>query len=184
VIRACSQVFTAVSLVIVMMTLFFLGPVRAHVTVRSRACVLAIVIALRSRLTPLPLPRQVFAYMPKVTGSAIIVTAAIGLFEFHDVLFLVRGRVVMTCITHAACIPHTPQWRLRSYSSIALFLFTFVMTVMIGIELVCIVLTHITHCIVYLTHTHAGHSLLSRALTVSRAQASVRAAHSIPGPGV
>lgn len=56
----------------------------------------------------------VFSFMPRVCGSAIIVVAALNLVEIHDVVFL---------------------WRLRSWTSLSLFLFTFVVTVLEGVEL-------------------------------------------------
>jgi high affinity sulfate transporter 1 len=56
----------------------------------------------------------VFSYMPRVCGSAIIVVAALNLVEVHDVVFL---------------------WRLRSWTSLSLFLFTFIVTVLEGVEL-------------------------------------------------
>lgn len=56
----------------------------------------------------------VFGLMPRVVGSAIIVVAAIGLFELHDIVFL---------------------WRIRAYTSLMLFAFTFVSTVWAGVEI-------------------------------------------------
>ena len=79
---ASSQVYSLSAAVVVLATIFFLGPV--------------------------------FSFMPRVVGSAIIVVAALGLFEVHDVIFL---------------------WKLRAYSSIALFSFTFVSTVWAGVEI-------------------------------------------------
>jgi high affinity sulfate transporter 1 len=78
---ATSLVFSAVTLLVVLGTILFLGPV--------------------------------FEHMPRVCGSAIIVVAAIGLVEIHDVVFL---------------------WKMRSYSSLMLFMFTFFLTVFAGVE--------------------------------------------------
>lgn len=57
---------------------------------------------------------SVFSLMPRVVGSAIIVVAALGLFEMHDIVFL---------------------WRLRAFSSLLLLAFTFVVTLAVGVEL-------------------------------------------------
>jgi high affinity sulfate transporter 1 len=78
---AQSLVFSVITLIVVMCTILFLGPV--------------------------------FEHMPRVCGSAIIVVAAIGLVEVHDVAFL---------------------WKMRSYSSLCLFMFTFFLTVFAGVE--------------------------------------------------
>jgi high affinity sulfate transporter 1 len=79
---AATQVYSVVTALVVLGTIYFLGPV--------------------------------FGFMPKVCGSAIIVVAALNLVEVHDVVFL---------------------WQLRAWSDLALFAFTFGITVALGVEL-------------------------------------------------
>lgn len=55
-----------------------------------------------------------FAFLPKVVMSSIIFVAATGLFEFEDVEFM---------------------WKIKAWKDLFLFLLTFGMTVILGVDL-------------------------------------------------
>ncbi len=79
---AQTQLFTLITSLVILLTIFLLGPL--------------------------------FSFLPKVVMSSIIFVAATGLFEFEDVEFM---------------------WKIKAWKDLFLFLLTFGMTVILGVDL-------------------------------------------------
>ncbi|PRP85219.1 hypothetical protein PROFUN_06989 [Planoprotostelium fungivorum] len=79
-------------------------------------------------------------YLPKVTMSAVIINAAFGLFEVHELFFL---------------------WKIRAYKDISLFLTSFIATNIFGVEL-GIGITAAVSLFLIVKHTSSPHVVLMK----------------------
>eukprot|EP01117_Protostelium_nocturnum_P010811 TRINITY_DN3898_c0_g1_i4.p1 TRINITY_DN3898_c0_g1~~TRINITY_DN3898_c0_g1_i4.p1 ORF type:complete len:735 (-),score=218.17 TRINITY_DN3898_c0_g1_i4:1401-3605(-) len=76
-----------------------------------------------------------FEYMPKVALAAVIINAAIGIFEFHELIFL---------------------WNIRAYQDLFLFFLSFISTNVLGVE-GGIALTIAVSLLLIVKHTSSPH---------------------------
>jgi hypothetical protein len=130
---AKSLVYSAVTLIIIVLALYLLGPM--------------------------------FAYMPKVVGSAVIFVAALNIFELHDIKFLWEMRSYAGCVASA---------RARTR--------------------VCVVVSMLTHCVRQAgvvcgdvcdddrDRSRAGHHLVARHVAIPAAEARLQDVGDIVGP--